>query len=137
MKYILCIYFITQKIKEKVIYFMRILICDDATFMRYHIKNMLVKNGHEVAGEAVDGVEAVRKYKELKPDIVTMDITMPNMSGIDALKQIMQTDPDAKVIMLTAMGQEGLVKEAIISGAKNFIVKPFTESNLLKVISQI
>lgn len=115
----------------------RILICDDAAFMRFQIKSMLMKNGFIVVGEAEDGLDAVKKYKELKPDIVTMDITMPNMSGIDALKQILMIDAGAKVIMLSAMGQEPMVREAILSGAKNFIVKPFTESNLIKVISQI
>lgn len=115
----------------------KILICDDATFMRFQIKSMVLKNGFEVVGEAEDGLEAVKKYKELKPDIVTMDITMPNMSGIDALKLIIKMDPNAKVIMLSAMGQEPMVKDAILSGAKNFIVKPFTESNLIKVISQL
>lgn len=115
----------------------RILICDDAAFMRYQIKSMVVKNGYEVVGEAENGLEAVKKYKKLKPDIVTMDITMPNMTGIEALKEIMKIDPTAKIIMLSAMGQESMVKEAILSGAKNFLVKPFTEINLLKVINLI
>ncbi len=125
-----------QKTKEKVIDLKKILICDDAAFMRFQIKSMIMKHGYEVVGEAEDGIEAVKKYTELKPDIVTMDITMPNMTGIEALKQILKIDPSAKVIMLSAMGQEPMVKEAILSGAKNFIVKPFTESDLLKVISQ-
>lgn len=98
---------------------------------------MVERNGFVVVGEAQDGFEAIRKYKELKPDIVTMDITMPNLTGIDALKQIIKTDSDAKIIMLSAMGQEGMVREAIISGAKNFLVKPFTENNLISVISKI
>lgn len=115
----------------------RILICDDSAFMRTHIKSMVERNGFVVVGEAQDGFEAIRKYKELKPDIVTMDITMPNLTGIDALKQIIKTDSDAKIIMLSAMGQEGMVREAIISGAKNFLVKPFTENNLISVISKI
>lgn len=115
----------------------KILICDDAAFMRYQIKTMVVKNGYEVVGEAENGLEAVRKYKELKPDIVTMDITMPIMTGIEALKQIVKMDPSAKVIMLSAMGQEAMVKEAILSGAKNFVVKPFTETILVKTISQL
>lgn len=105
--------------------------------MRYQIKSMVVKNGYNVIGEAENGAEAVKKYKELKPDIVTMDITMPNMTGIEALKEIIKIDPKAKVIMLSAMGQEAMVKEAILSGAKNFIVKPFTETTLLKVLVQI
>lgn len=118
------------------IYLKKILICDDAAFMRCTIKNMLVNHGYEVIGEAADGLEAIVKYKELRPDIVTMDITMPNITGIDALKQIIKIDADAKVIMLTAMGQEAMVKEAVLSGAKNFIVKPFTEATLIKVVAQ-
>lgn len=114
-----------------------ILICDDAAFMRYHIKSMVTNNGYNVIGEAENGLEAVRKYKELKPDIVTMDITMPEMTGIEALKEIIKIDPKAKVVMLSAMGQESMVKEAILSGAKNFIVKPFTETILLKILVQL
>lgn len=114
-----------------------ILICDDAAFMRYHIKSMVTNNGYNVIGEAENGLEAVRKYKELKPDIVTMDITMPEMTGIEALKEIIKIDPKAKVVMLSAMEQESMVKEAILSGAKNFIVKPFTETILLKILVQL
>ena len=105
--------------------------------MRYHIKSMVTNNGYNVIGEAENGLEAVRKYKELKPDIVTMDITMPEMTGIEALKEIIKIDPKAKVVMLSAMGQESMVKEAILSGAKNFIVKPFTETILLKILVQL
>jgi len=115
----------------------KILVCDDSSFMRTHIKNMVTKNGFEVIGEASDGIEAVIKYKELKPDVVTMDITMPNLSGIDALKQIIKIDPNAKIVMLSAMGQEEMVKESILSGARNFIVKPFAEADLIKVISKV
>lgn len=115
----------------------KILIVDDATFMRTLIRSILEKNGYEVVAEASNGLEAIVKYKQLKPDIVTMDITMPEMSGIEALKQIIKIDSTAKVIMLSAMGQEVMVKEAIISGAKSFIVKPFTEINLLKAIAQM
>lgn len=105
--------------------------------MRYHIKSMVTNNGYNVIGEAENGLEAVRKYKELKPDIVTMDITMPEMTGIEALKEIIKIDPKAKVVMLSAMEQESMVKEAILSGAKNFIVKPFTETILLKILVQL
>lgn len=115
----------------------RILIADDAHFMRTTLKLMLEKNGYEVIGEAKDGVEAVSLYKALSPDIVTLDITMPNLTGLDALKAIKKLNPNATVIMITAMGQESMVKEAIVSGAKSFIVKPFKEDHLLKVLSQL
>ena len=106
-----------------------VLIVDDAAFMRLAIKNILNKNGFSVVADAKNGQEGVEKYIELKPDIVTMDITMPDMSGIEALKKIREYDPNAKVIMISAMGQEGMVKEAILSGAKSFIVKPYKEEH--------
>ncbi len=112
----------------------RVLIVDDGAFMRTLIKNMLSKNGYEIVGEAEDGVQGVEKYEQLKPDLVTMDITMPNMNGIDALKAIMAKDPEATVVMVSAMGQEVYVKEAIRSGAKSFVVKPFDETTLMSVI---
>lgn len=112
----------------------KVLIVDDAAFMRLTIKTMLERNGFEVAGDAANGLEAVQKYKQLKPDIVTMDITMPDMSGIDALKAILAMDPNAKVVMVSAMGQEALVREAIINGAKSFIVKPFREDQMIKTL---
>lgn len=115
----------------------RVLIADDAAFMRLSIKNILSKYDYEIVGEAENGKVAVAKYLELKPDIVTMDITMPEMSGIDALKEIMKNDTNAKIVMVTAMGQEWLVKEAILSGAKSFVVKPFKEDHIIKVLSQI
>jgi len=115
----------------------KILICDDSSFMRTHIKTMVTRNGFEVIGEAEDGLDAVVKYKQLKPDLVTMDITMPNMSGIDALKHIIKLDSNAKVVMLSAMGQEALVKESILAGAKSFIVKPFSENDLIKVLTKV
>ena len=102
-----------------------ILICDDAAFMRMMIKDILTKNGYTVAGEAENGLKAVEKYNELKPDLVLMDITMPEMDGIQALKQIKSVDPSASIIMCSAMGQQAMVIEAIQSGAKDFIVKPF------------
>ena len=115
----------------------RILIVDDAAFMRISIKNMLTKNGYEVVGEAENGLIGVELYKELKPDIVTMDITMPEMSGLDALKEITKVDPQAKVVMVSAMGQEAMVREAIVSGAKGFIVKPFKEEGIIAAIRKL
>lgn len=115
----------------------KVLIVDDAAFMRAAIRKILERNGYEVAGEAEDGEAGVRRYKELRPDIVTMDITMPTMTGLEALKKIREFDPDAKVIMITAMGQEHLVREAIVSGAKSFIVKPFTEEHMVMTLKKI
>lgn len=115
----------------------RVLIVDDAEFMRMAIRVTLEKEGFEIVGEAHDGMQAIRKYKECKPDIVTMDITMPEMSGIDALKILMQIDPKAKVVMLSAMGQEAMVKEAVIAGAKSFIVKPFKEEHVVNTLNKV
>jgi two-component system chemotaxis response regulator CheY len=115
----------------------KVLIADDAAFMRMTLKNMLLNNGFEVVGEAEDGEDAIYKYKNLKPDIVTMDITMPKLTGIDALKEIMNYDAQAKVIMISAMGQETMVKLSIVYGAKSFIVKPFKEEQVIKVLSQL
>jgi len=115
----------------------RVLVVDDASFMRMSISMMLKKHNFEIIGEAENGVEGVRKYKELKPDIVTMDITMPEMSGIEALKQIREYDPKANVIMITAMGQEILVREAVMNGAKSFLVKPFKEEQLINVFNKL
>lgn len=115
----------------------RIMIVDDAAFMRITIKNMLQKSEHEVVGEAENGKVAVEKYRELQPDIVTMDITMPEMDGLAALKEIYKQNPGAKVIMVSAMGQEAMVRDAILSGAKGFIVKPFKEDGLLNAISKL
>ncbi|MDF2539480.1 MAG: response regulator [Herbinix sp.] len=116
---------------------MKVLIVDDAAFMRLAIRQILDKNGFEVIGEAENGEEAVRKFKELKPDIVTMDITMPLMTGIDSLKAIQSYDSKAKVVMVSAMGQESLVKESIMNGAKSFIVKPFKEDHVIKTLKSI
>lgn len=115
----------------------RVLIVDDTVFMRMSLKMMLENNGFEVVGEAENGKVGVRKYKELKPDIVTMDITMPEMTGIEALKEIRNLDPKAKVIMVSALGQEPMVKEAVLNGAKTFIVKPFKEEHLIQTLSKI
>ncbi|GAF64036.1 response regulator [Alkalihalobacillus trypoxylicola] len=114
-----------------------ILIVDDAAFMRMMIKDILVKNGYTIAGEAANGAEAVEKYKELGPDLVTLDITMPEMDGIQALKEIRATDGDAKVIMCSAMGQQSMVIDAIQSGAKDFIVKPFQADRVIEAIQKV
>ncbi|HLR66154.1 response regulator [Virgibacillus alimentarius] len=113
-----------------------ILIVDDAAFMRMMIKDILVKNGFTIAGEAQDGLQAVEKYKELMPDLVTMDITMPEMDGIAALKQIKEINPNAKVLMCSAMGQQAMVIDAIQAGAKDFIVKPFQVDRVLEAIQK-
>jgi len=115
----------------------KLLIVDDAAFMRLSIRNMLEKYEIEIVGEAENGAIAIEMYKELHPDIVTMDITMPEMSGLDALKAIKAFDAQAKVIMVTAMGQDRIVKEAILSGAKTFIVKPFKEEFLYQTICKV
>jgi two-component system chemotaxis response regulator CheY len=114
----------------------RILIVDDAAFMRMMIKDILSKNGFVVVGEANDGVQAVEKYKELRPDLVTMDITMPEMDGIQALKEIKKMDGTAKVIMCSAMGQQAMVIDAIQAGAKDFIVKPFQADRVIEAIKK-
>lgn len=115
----------------------RILIVDDAKFMRLTLKNILVKANHEVIAEAENGKEAVQKYNELKPDIVTMDVTMPEMNGLDALKAIKESDSQAKVIMCSAMGQQKMVVEAISAGAKDYIVKPFDDSKVIDAINRV
>ena len=112
----------------------RILIVDDAAFMRMMIKDILTKNGFEVVGEAGDGAEAVEKYKELNPDLVTMDITMPEMDGITSLKKIKDMDPE--IVMCSAMGQQAMVIEAIQAGAKDFIVKPFQADRVIEAIKK-
>ncbi len=114
-----------------------ILICDDAAFMRMMIKDILSKNGYTVAGEAENGVKAVEKYNELKPDLVLMDITMPEMDGIQALKNIKAADGSAKVIMCSAMGQQAMVIESIQAGAKDFIVKPFQAERVLEAVKKV
>lgn len=115
----------------------KVLIVDDAAFMRISIKNSLSKNGFDVVGEAENGAVAVEKYREFSPDIVTMDITMPVMGGLDALKAIIGMDPGARVIMVSAMGQEAIVRDAVLSGARGFIVKPFKEDGLLSALNKL
>ena len=114
-----------------------VLICDDAAFMRMMIKDILSKNGYNVAGEAENGARAVEKYAEVKPDLVLMDITMPEMDGIQALKKIKAGDPGAKVIMCSAMGQQAMVIESIQAGAKDFIVKPFQADRVLEAVKKV
>lgn len=114
-----------------------VLVVDDAAFMRLSIKNMLEKNGFTVIGEAENGLVAVQKYSELKPNIVTMDITMPEMDGLTALKTIRMMDPNASIVMLSAMGQQAMVKDAVILGAKGFVVKPFKEETVMGALSKL
>ena len=114
-----------------------ILICDDAAFMRMMIKDILTKNGYNIAGEAENGAKAVEKYAELKPDLVLMDITMPEMDGIQALKKIRESDPNAAIIMFSAMGQQAMVIESIQSGAKDFIVKPFQADRVIEAVRKV
>ena len=114
-----------------------ILICDDAAFMRMMIKDILTKNGYNIVGEAENGANAVEKYAELKPDLVLMDITMPEMDGIEALKKIKAADANASIIMCSAMGQQAMVIESIQSGAKDFIVKPFQADRVLEAVQKV
>ena len=115
----------------------KILIVDDAAFMRKVIRDTLTKNGFTYLHEAVDGKDAVEKYFELQPDLVLMDITMPNMDGLEALKAIRAKDNKANVVMCSAMGQEAMVVEAVQAGIKDFIVKPFKEDRLMKTVNSI
>lgn len=115
----------------------KILVVDDAAFMRMMVKDTLSKGGYTDLVEAADGAEALEKYKEITPDLVIMDITMPNMDGLEALKAIKSFDPNATVVMCSAMGQESMVVDAIKSGAKDFIVKPFKPDRILKTVGDI
>jgi len=114
-----------------------VLVCDDAIFMRTMISDILSQAGYEIVGEAETGVQAVEKFKELKPDLVTMDIVMPDMGGIDAVREIIGNDPDARILMCSAMGQQALVVEAIQAGAKDFVVKPFQPSRVLEAVQRV
>lgn len=115
----------------------RVLIVDDAAFMRMMIKNIITKNGYEVVGEAENGQIALELYKQHKPDLVTMDITMPEMNGIEGVKAIRSIDPSANIIMCSAMGQQAMVMEAIQAGAKDFIVKPFHQERILQAMERV
>lgn len=114
-----------------------ILIVDDAAFMRMMIKDILTKNGYNVVGEAENGTKAIEKYAEVKPDLVLMDITMPELDGIEALKKIKEADPAALIIMCSAMGQQAMVIESIQAGAKDFIVKPFQADRVLEAVKKV
>jgi two-component system chemotaxis response regulator CheY len=115
----------------------RVLVCDDAIFMRTMISDILSGAGYEVVGEAETGVQAIERYRELKPDLVTMDIVMPDMGGIDAVREIVKGDANAKILMCSAMGQQALVVEAIQAGAKDFVVKPFQPSRVLEAVQRV
>lgn len=115
----------------------RVLIVDDALFMRNMLKEIMSKGGFEVVGEAANGLEAIERYRELQPDLVTMDIVMPLKSGIEALGEIIQEFPEANIVMCSALGQEALVVEAVETGAKDFIVKPFKEDQVLEIVHRI
>jgi len=114
-----------------------ILIVDDAAFMRMMIKDVLSKNGFEISGEAENGAKAIEKYKETNPDLVIMDITMPEVDGIQAVKEIKKINNAAKVIMCSAMGQQAMVIEAIQAGAKDFIVKPFQAERIIEAVKKV
>jgi two-component system chemotaxis response regulator CheY len=114
-----------------------VLVCDDAIFMRTMISDILSQAGFEIVGEAESGLQAVEKYKALKPDLVTMDIVMPDMGGIEAVREICKGDPEARILMCSAMGQQALVVEAIQAGAKDFVVKPFQPSRVLEAVQRV
>lgn len=114
----------------------RILIVDDAAFMRMMIRKILTENNHEVVGEAENGAKGVQQYQELRPDLVTMDITMPEVDGISAVKQIKSIDPNAKILMCSAMGQQAMVVEAIKAGASDFLVKPFQPERVIEAVEK-
>jgi two-component system chemotaxis response regulator CheY len=115
----------------------RILIADDALFMRNMIKEVFSGDDFEVVGEATNGVEAVEKYKELEPDVTTMDIVMPQKSGIEAVREIVEINKEAKIVMCSALGQESLVMEAIEAGAADFIVKPFKPEKVIEIVKKV
>jgi two-component system, chemotaxis family, chemotaxis protein CheY len=114
-----------------------VLICDDAVFMRTMISDILEESGYEIVGQAESGVQAIERYKTLRPDLVTMDIVMPDMGGIDAVREITSFDANAKILMCSAMGQQALVVEAIQAGAKDFVVKPFQPSRVLEAVQRV
>jgi len=116
---------------------LRVMVVDDALFMRSMLKDIITRGGHEVVVEVENGDAAPVRYRELQPDLVTMDIVMPRKSGIEALQEIMAVDPQACVIMVSALGQDALVHEAVAAGAKDFIVKPFREDKVLATIRRV
>jgi two-component system chemotaxis response regulator CheY len=116
---------------------LRVLIVDDAIFMRKMISDILAENGMEIVGEADTGIKAVEKFMELRPDLVTMDIIMPEMNGIDAVRKIVEFDSQAKIVMCSALGQQALVQEAIAAGAKDFLIKPFNAARVVEVVAKV
>lgn len=115
----------------------RILVCDDSAFMRMMLKRVLIDNGHEIVGEAGDGMEAVQLYRQHKPDLITMDITMPKMDGIQAVTHIHEEDPLVRIVMVTALGQRTIITDAINAGASDFIVKPFDNIQVIETIKKV
>ncbi len=115
----------------------RVLVVDDAIFMRKMISDILISNGMEVVGEADTGSGAIERYTELKPDLVTMDIIMPEMNGIDAVRKIIEVDAHARIVMCSALGQQALVQDAMAAGAKDFLIKPFNPSRVIEVVTKV
>ncbi len=115
----------------------RVLVVDDAIFMRKMISDILISNGMEVVGEADTGSGAVERYMELKPDLVTMDIIMPEMNGIDAVRKIIEVDSHARIVMCSALGQQALVQDAMAAGAKDFLIKPFNPSRVIEIVTKV
>lgn len=115
----------------------KVLVCDDSAFMRMMIKDILTKTDHDLAGEAENGRKAIEKYRELSPDLVLMDITMPEMDGIEALKEIMRIDPGAKVLLMGPQAQQSMADEAVHMGAKGFIVKPVQEKEVVEALKKV
>jgi two-component system chemotaxis response regulator CheY len=115
----------------------KVMVVDDAAFMRMMLKTMLTEGGHEVVAEAANGNEAISTYLRVKPDLVTMDITMPELDGVGAVKEIRKADPSAKIIMCSAMGQKAMVVDAINAGAKDFLVKPFQKDRVIESVNKV
>ncbi|WP_282937882.1 response regulator [Paenibacillus sp. RC67] len=115
----------------------KVMVVDDAAFMRMVLKTMLTEEGHEIVAEAANGLEAVQAYSTIKPDLVTMDITMPELDGVGALKEIRKIDPGANIIMCSAMGQKAMVVDAITAGAKDFVVKPFQKERVIESVNKV
>ncbi len=114
-----------------------VLICDDAVFMRLLLREILEQAGYEVVGEATTGAEAVDQFKELRPDLVTLEVVMPGIGGIDAVREIVSFDPDARILMCSALGQQALIAEATEAGAREFVVKPFQPSRVLEAVQEV
>ncbi|MEG6584647.1 response regulator [Dendrosporobacter sp. 1207_IL3150] len=115
----------------------RVLVCDDSAFMRMMLKKVLIENGHEIVAEAGDGKQAVQMYRQHKPDLITMDITMPNMDGIEAVRIIHDENPLVRIIMVTALGQKAIITDALKAGASDFIVKPFNSDQVVETIRKV